>query len=352
MLERALARTLIALLLAILPADFAATASAATTSPGPIRGATPSIGFSGDPVDQMVAAEEQLNYTGILDFGEDARARIVHAAGGRQRIEYLDPPPLRGELVIYNGRTRWHYSPRTNRIDLSPSDGGEQDRRVRDRLIHQNYREALGPQAVLASRPVEEMDLVPRHRDGGLQKVWLDLATGLPLKMIRYSSFGQEIEHSEFQSIQFLSSAPERAFDFSLPNQAKVSTPVIQVAHGTNLTQVRGFVTFPVSLPRYLPPGFQVMDVRVFDAQHVRTLHWRLTDGLDTLSLFVTAARHHAPAPRGARRVQLGNDEGFMLSEGPSKLLSWSTSTTSYTLIGQLPAAELIKIALSSLPRR
>jgi hypothetical protein len=132
-----------------------------------------------------------------------------------------------------------------------------------------------------------------------------------------------------------------------------------------------------VTEPRYVPPGYLLVRKLSFRRPGMEFVHLRYTDGLNTISLFQErrpgdapdgpgsseASRRSAAVPRAdspdAPRPHRhpGGPGGRM--DGPGgdwqqlscgQRLSWTWGDTRYTLVGNISAAELRRMA-DSIPR-
>lgn len=292
----------------------------------------------------------QVPYQGELVINGKTVLRVSHGPGDRLRQEVIAPPALCGELIVDNGHTRWHYSPRTDRVDIAPSAASPLSPEADERLLARNFRLKVGKSASIAGHGATVVEVLPLHGERDSQRMWLDQATGLPLKIERRDSRGQLVETSEFRSLKAPVTLAADAFEFTLPPGARITNNVQLLASGRDLSDLKADLPFPVRLPSYLPEGFEVMDVHLFEAHEVRSLHWRLSDGLEVLSLFQTARQHHAEKPAGAETVAVGHGDGFVTHHGRHLMIGWETDAGAFTLIGDLPQQELLRIAASLNP--
>ncbi len=300
----------------------------------------------------MLRAEMNLSYTGTKRLAGQTKFLVQHGPGGKVRIEYLSPPKMKGELVIDNGQARWYFSPGNGQLDISPSESSLRAPAFFERLLLANYRPVFGKDSVIAGRKVRCLDLVPRRSGRFRRRLWLDLATQLPLRVERRNQKGKMLDFSEFTAIEFHPMPRAGAFDLVLPSRSHPTTVVGRIAYGKSLSEVRASIDFPAELPAILPSGYEVLDVQVFDVKKVRSLHWRLTDGMNTLSLFVASSRHRTPPSREAKVFDLGPADAFFASRDNANMLTWTTPTNSYTLVGLLPKAAMKRVAVSTFLRK
>lgn len=318
-----------------------------------IAGATllaPAAQAVGDPSFARLVQAGQIPYLGELVVNGRTVLRVTHGAGDRRRQEVVSPRRMAGELVVDNGRTRWHYSPRTRRVDITPSTLSLRRPLVSERLLSRNFRLEVGARATVLGRPTRIVEIVPLHPDRPRQRLWMDVATGLPLRTEHLSPKGLVLDKSEFRSIQLNATLKPDVFEFTLPPRAQVTTSVQVLASGQTLEDLTVELPFTPKLPSYLPAGFEVLDVQVFENKGVRSVHWRLSDGLGMLSLFQTTRDSMPTKPDDAREVAFEGSRGYVMGHGAHRMLCWEMPHGSYSLVGDLGENELTKTAASTAP--
>ncbi|HEY9855635.1 MAG TPA: sigma-E factor regulatory protein RseB domain-containing protein [Stenomitos sp.] len=300
---------------------------------------------------ESLVKSSQLPYVGELVVNGSTVLKVMHGSGDRRRHEVLSPAGIRGEVIVDNGKTRWHHSPRTGQVDIAPSELNNKRPAASERLLEHNFNLKLLRKEKVAGRSTNVVDVLPRHAGRPSERLWMDEATGLPLRVERRTPEGALISTSEFRSIQVPAKVPADAFDFALPARARVTSSVQMIATGSTLADLKTATPFPVKMPTYLPPGFEVVTVHLFENNGVRSIHWRLSDGLDTLSLFQTDREHHAQRPPGAHSIAIAQGEGFVVGQGPHRMVCWQTPEGAFSLVGDLSEAELTRIAASTTSR-
>lgn len=300
---------------------------------------------------ESLVESNQLPYIGELVVNGKTVLRVTHGPGDRRRQEVMAPAGMRGEVIVDNGKTRWHHSPRTSQVDIAPSELSYKRPALSARLLERNFRLRVLRKESVAGRPTTVVDVLPRHVGRPSQRLWMDEATGLPLRVERHSPQGGMISSSEFRSIQVPAKLPADAFEFALPAHARVSSSVQMIATGSTLADLKTPMPFPIKMPTYLPPGFEVITVHLFENNGVRSIHWRLSDGLYMLSLFQTDREHRAQRPAGAHTVTIADAQGFIVGQGAHHMLCWDTPEGAFSLIGDLTESELTRIAASTTPK-
>ncbi len=287
-------------------------------------------------------------FQGTMIINGQTIVRVVHGPGDRKRQEIVSPLRMKGDLIVDNGRTLWHFSPRTQKVDLSPTRQWGDRVTERLRLLTQNYRMKVLGREKVAGRSAHVVDLQPTHANRGTQRLWLDHVHAVPLRMERRGANGALLERTEFREIEFPEAVDPAHFQLELPHNAAVTTSVRMLASGRTLGDLGDQVPFPVRLPSYLPGGYEALDLHLFESKGVKSVHWRLSDGLTTLSLFMTHKEHHPDLPT-ARTVDLAPNQKAHLLEHPGRrMLCWTTDRVGYAMVAELPEDELIKVARST----
>lgn len=311
---------------------------------------SPSAQAAVEPSFARLVQAGSIPYVGELVVNGRTVLRVTHGAGGRRRQEVVSPPRMAGELVVDNGKTRWHYSPRTRRVDITPSTLGARRPMASERLLSRNFKLAVGAQATVLGRPARIVEIVPLHPGRTRQRLWMDTETGLALRTEHLSPSGLVVDRSEFRSLQLNPVLKPEAFEFTLPRRAKVGSSVQVLATGPTLEDLEVSLPFTPRLPDYLPEGFEVIDVQVFESKGVRNVHWRLSDGLGMLSLFQATRESLPHRPDDAREVTFEGGRGYVVGHGSHRMLCWEMPHGSYSLVGDLAESELTRIASSTAP--
>jgi len=289
---------------------------------------------------RAIAADRKVSYRGTQETelfagGEARRSQslVLHRAPDVLRIEYVAPPPLAGLVVQEESGLQRILNPAGELVRAAhpwrPGQGeGLQARRLL--LLRVNYRAELQGRETVAGRPAAAVALVPRAVGNPWRKLWVDEATALILQNEGYDATGRLATRSRFTAIDF---APRfRPTDFALPAAAGADPGMVHPGPGEREAQR---LPFDPLLPGYLPPGYVFEEGHLMEHHGVPALHLAFTDGLNTLSLFEAGATASAPA----EALSMHQGDGFGM------VLRWAARGLAFTLVGDLPAEELRKIA-------
>lgn len=303
----------------------------------------------------ILRAREHLTYSGLLTISQPAalgpktqRVRVTQGQGQRQRQEFLGPQGEVVDLVVSDGRIRWHWAPRHQAVRVSPMDA-EGSLKQRLGLLKQNYVFRVLGQLRHLGRLTLLAQFQPRHPGNLTHRLWVDQATQLPLVVERRDPAGELVDRSEFTALDFAPSLAGKPFAFTVPTGCKVESTSTMLAEGDGYTPPPRGLTWRPEPPRALPEGYRLLHWQYFmDHRKVPTFAWRFHDGLNLLSCFATDARSLPAAPGGSRPVQVGGGQGYALAHGAKRMLAWTAGTTGYTLVGHLPDAALAQVAAST----
>ncbi|MDB5101763.1 MAG: hypothetical protein JWM80_6184 [Cyanobacteria bacterium RYN_339] len=318
----------------------------AVASPTPSPVPTPPATLSPEAI---MRAQENLAFTGTMLINQRQKVRVSHADGDRQRQEFLAADGQIADTVVEDGQTRWHYMPRSHAVFVMPMDA---QHNLEDRigLLKKNYKFQVMGQARQAGRVVLLTQFTPLHKGNPIHRLWVDLETRLPLVVERRTADGKLIDRSEYVQIAYGARFDRATFKFTIPQGTHVESPLTMLAHGDGSAALPREMAFHPAPPREVPEGYQLQGWQYFLSNtHVPTFNWRYHDGLNTLSLFATNENQAAKLPLNARVLPLGASSASLVEQDEGRLLAWSTRGVAYTLVGHLPADDLVGVARSTL---
>lgn len=304
--------------------------------------------------ESIMTAQENLTYSGTLVISSPngiaaQKANVAHGKDMRRRQEYLGPGGEVTDLVISDGRVRWHYAPRSRAVQVMPMEP-EGNLKQRLALLRRNYRFQVMGQTRQADRTVLLTQFLPVYAGNLVHRLWVDLATHLPLVVERREVGGELVDRSEFTHIVYGPPLSSKLFLFSIPEGCHVTSPLTVLAHGNGGTPPPVGLAFHPQAPRVLPDGYGLIGWQYFSSnRQVPTFTWRYHDGLALLSLFAVDDKNRAEPPAGARALRLGTAPAHLVENGHKRMLMWSAHGTAYTLVGHLPEKSLVTLAESTL---
>ncbi len=319
---------------------------------------------------RIAAAEDEVSYTG-------SRLIVFHTSRGlavREDLVIRHPPEVDAVKVLsvigrerfdkhrenerHNGKNRKERRPgRGDRLSnrrkfLSPR------KRISDlsgeemKLLAQNYRFHLSPGSAIAGEETNEIKIYPQFEGRPTKRLFISRRDGIIMRVEEFDHTGHLQFIGVFTQIEFDREKVEGTLA-ELKNDEKLifekaerrSQPIKDVeaeeALGVRLAQ-----------PTYLPPGFQLLETR-YIKRRSSTVFLRYTDGLATFSLFERKGKPKSHHPdqrarrRGGKTISRHDVPIHVLRQHHAHILEWSNSGVDFTLIGELDASELSKVAES-----
>lgn len=276
---------------------------------------------------RMGQAVRRQAYEGEVVFGSGRRlsiAHIVHRFHDGKVQERLYSLQGSGREIYRDGNMVRSIVPRRHVIFVAQGAGrgllnGAQHK-AQTRLSRY-YRLRLDGTGRVAGRPCRELSALARDRYRYDYDFCLDRATALPLRIRIEARNGDVLEQVTFSRITFPASIPDRdlASHIDTSGYRRVPRPGVRAssapARDWRITA--------------LPPGFRavVRDRRWLPGVSRPVVHLLCTDGLATVSVFISPKHHGVPAIRGA----LGAFNAYATVVAGSRV----------TAVGEVPQATL-----------
>lgn len=266
--------------------------------------------------------------------GRKARAheaRVAYATGNRYRWEFLTPAGTVERVVVSDGAREELRVPGRAAVLTGDSVGGAPtglEEGAERRLFLANYSLLSAGAGEVAGRPCWLLRVSPRVKGKPSQELTIDRATGVVLQSRRFHPDGTRAVVSRYHRFE---PGPVDAGEFALSGAAARR-------HGLEPTDEESasvLKELPPALAaaRRLPFGFEFdgADRLKVGGRTVRHLRW--TDGLVSLSLFVSdrpARPAGSPSGGSASLRPLDTDPG------PGRVVAWKSGKTHFTLMGDL----------------
>ncbi len=290
---------------------------------------------------KMANAPRQYNYAGTFVYYADSHMEtsyIAHktdASGERERIEVLDGMP---RIVFRNNDEMKCYLPESRKIytekrwfrKFFPDFMPQPVENINDNyLVKEIKRERI------ANREAQVLMLIPRDSLRYGHQFWIDVDTGLLLKVsvvqgndiIEQFSFAQlRVDHD----IEVGEVTPDQAM---VSGEWKTTNLIAAIL---NKNELRWEIT-------HLPTGFKKLVEMKRNLTEKATLvdHIALSDGLATVSVFIEPIVKDAPAPV----------PGFFSSRGAINIYVRTLDGNKITTVGEVPV-ETIKLIGDSVIRK
>lgn len=297
----------------------------------------------------------ERNYFGdkiVIDFSrltpQVTKLSVLHQTGGKERRVYQ----ASDSVVVIDGDYFYQYHPKKRVLVKKklPGEGGYgaiQRENLKQTLISYELRNS--PSEAIAGRPTRLYEFVPRRAGTRpLRKVWVDVETGLFLRMEIYSPDDKLIWLSAFEKIDFRPNVTPASFAMKVPSGVRV----VEAEEGDCLEpeEAGRIAGFPVGLPDYLPWGFVRKCIRTRKVKSFSEVQVLYSDGLSLLSLFQSSQGR--PYGKRGTDIRVGDRAGSLHALGLMSALSWKASWAHLTILGEMSREEMLKVAESVHPLR
>jgi negative regulator of sigma E activity len=240
-------------------------------------------------VRQMLVAQNQLTLEGTMvsQTPQGTYTQYAILAGARsQRYDCLSPPANKGEVIVDNGRMRYHVAP-SGKVDTTPSQMSA--RRVRVPQVMKEIRkgqlqvEAVG-EGVVAGHTCEIVRITPPYAAEWYQ-YWIDPTNGAQLRIEQYAASGQRESETYFTDVTYNPSLKRGLFAAPHPTGIAPSASSSAPLPSIPTTAQAGFT---VLQPSYLPPGFHFQSSTVTPRNGTMLVKLTYGNGLNALTLVET----------------------------------------------------------------
>ena len=268
--------------------------------------------------------------------------QIVKQSGsGAMRVEYLSPPAMRGEIVLVVGRRMLRYSPSDGVVRESQAPpAGALGRAVAlmEGIRSGAVRVQVVGQEMVAGRQAAIVEVRGAGSDGFYKRLWIDVQSGVRLKIEDADPTGTVVSTSYFTRIDLDPELDGREFQpESLPARERPTRRFRAVPYAS-VAEAQQQVGFAIREPA-LPPGYRLLGVWVAPAPGGgQTVLLRYTDGVTSFTL----SQHPVPPRWGLRPP----DRLPGRREEPGAV-RWVSGGRIYVLLGNLPSEAVDRIVSS-----
>jgi outer membrane lipoprotein-sorting protein len=219
--------------------------------------------------------------------------QVVKRLPGKLRIEYREPARLKGGLVVDDGATFRRYIPSLKVVEEGTSRLGRARRRLEQQIreIREGKAEVtLVGEETLLGRKVSVVTVNPEKPDRPTRTLWLDRATGVPLRVVEKSRSGRT-SVTTFERIEFKPVLGSAEFQLPIPANvtvvpARLGRP-ISPRHAEQIAR-RRWGDLPT--PAALPEGFALTSAHQLSFRGRTVIALRYTRGREDLTLFASDA--------------------------------------------------------------
>ena len=320
-------------------------------------------------LERIAEAERKVSYVGLRlkTFSTSRGTRTFEEVVIHKSIEasYRKVVSIVGERHASDGaRNRDEHRGNNRQRDNNRNRRGRQEsnwdrhewRQVRSQfskkeieLIAQNYNlEESASAEKIASYETNILTITPKFAGRPTKRIFFARENGVILRVEDLDAEGVLQDMFVYTRISFNPEAVERkwkAFEKEIKPQPLRSTS-ISLAEAVKMIKTK-----PIQ-PEYLPPGFQLKDVRIIKNKEKDSILLEYTDGLVNFTLFEKAGKLPRIRDRDRREeteVELGGATVYKRRFRGMDTFRWSGAKIHFFLIGAIPTAEMEKVVESTI---
>lgn len=244
---------------------------------------------------------------------------VTHMKPDKTRTQYSSPKLVAGVVVVQSGANTWKRAPRAKEWEqlhyaaLAPPAG-----MIDVALANYNVR-LIGSQK-MAGRDAYVVMASPKRVGESVMRLWIDKHSYLTLRTQEENPPGRITSSSRFTSITL--------------NPPNISPSLFAVKAKGGAASSACKMGFRVIKPRYLPKGYKLVGQTMGEVSSCACVHLQFSNGVNTLSLFERCCGCGVKAPKVPAKC--------------AGVMTWVRRDMLFTLVGDLPRAELQKIADST----
>lgn len=279
--------------------------------------------------------------------------KTFHRWPDRNRWEYLDAQGNPVFIIINNAGKQWEISLLDRTVYISDGVGcclPEEVPAELTRLFH-NYQAAYNGSALIAGRETAIFALRPLYASNPTTVLWIDVETGIVLRLERYSPDGDLLEMRAYSSFELVEDLDPSLFVYS----PSIRDKVVRIEHPELPEQVvllQKQLGQTIRYPTNLPPGYRFTKGRVLSRfRPADTVQLQFADGLNSISVFQTfypdnwSIRPGSPAQ--ATKLLMEETEAFLIRTTDGYVLTWHKGNVTYSIVGNLAVQDLMRLAHS-----
>ena len=275
-------------------------------------------------LDRMNAALATRNYDGVFSHWQSGRLetlRIVHRVldgAVTERLESLDGT---GRQFVRNGAELTCYLPdqRTVLVEKAPQSLLPAGLPKFDAAMAGFYQlDSLGTMLQMGQK-AQVITVTPRDGYRYGYRLWIQRATGMPLKTELLDTNGQVIEQVMFSSLAMRHHIADAEF---VPQLATTGFQWLRDDNGPPVVTTEAPGIWNSS---QLPPGFQLtaQTAQMMPGVAEPVTHLVFSDGVATVSVFIqTLVIHDSPNQPGSGETQVGSSSAFASVESGHKFVA------------------------------
>ena len=285
----------------------------------------------------------------VIHKSEDASYRKIVSVVGERRS--VNGQPNRDERQNDNRRRENNENRRDRRERNRDRNEWRQIRNVFSEkeieLIAQNYNlEKSASAEKIMNYETDILTITPKFAGRPTKRVFFARENGVILRVEDLDAEGVLREMFVYTRISFKAEAVNakwKTIEKEIKPQQRRSRP------STLIEAEKMLKTKPIQ-PEYMPPGFQLQEVRSTKSRGDDLILLAYTDGLVNFTLFERTGKPPDISNRTRREetaIQLAGTTVYKRRYGPTDAFRWSISDLHFFILGPVPAAEMQKVVES-----
>lgn len=212
------------------------------------------------------------------------------------------------------------------------------------KLIGQNYNLEHQPSdEKIVNHETDLLIISPKFAGRPTKHIFFARENGVILRVEDYDVDGVLREIFVYTRISFNA----KAVDAKWKTIEKDIRPTQRRSRPSSLIEAEKILKTQPVQPEYVPPGFRLQEVRSIKRGENNTIFLKYTDGLVDFTLFEETGKPPQPGPRerrGETQIDIGGTTVYKHRFGPTDAFRWTTSDVHFTLLGEIPTAEMQKV--------
>ncbi|MFC1522343.1 hypothetical protein ACFL6Y_08025 [Elusimicrobiota bacterium] len=264
--------------------------------------------------------------------------KVYFKPPGKWRHEVLAPSGKTSKVLIQNKNREWHLSDSLDVVIERDVDQYKKGMLSRDALIDMilaNFKVTSAGTKMFLGKNLDIIKFHPKKAKSGPQRIlWIDAETGIVYKKRHSNHAGSLVRESHFTFLEMNQDIPDEKFAPSQKDTRPIAREISRELLGGK-SDIKA-MEFGRSLwLQTLPHGYHLRSAAVVPIMDTEVLHYRYTNGLSTLSLFVSS--QEISAQEGSISVNEDfEDIDFSASSWAGNVLKWSEGEDHFVLVGDL----------------
>ena len=315
---------------------------------------------------RIIEAEREVGYVGVRlkTFTSSRGVRtfeeyVIHKS---EDAAYRKVVSVVGERKSLGGQQNRDENQRDNRRRDQNENNRDNRRRDRERenwrqirslfsekeikLIAQNYNLEQRPSdEKIAGHETDILIISPKFEGKPTKRIFFARENGIILRVEDLDAEGVLREMFVYTRISF---DPETVKNKWKPLEKELK-PQQRRSRSTTLAEAEKILKTKLIQPEYLPPGFQLQDIRSVKNRERYLILFEYTDGLVNFTLFEEKDRPNRQndREREGTQIEIGGTTVYQRKFGSTDAFRWSGSKIRFSLFGAVPTTEMQKIAES-----